>query len=203
MKKLIASWMLLSFAAMLPAGTPREKRAKYGFATKDYSIQMAVTFFRPYVGRRLAFVSTIDPGKQVCYSADGSDRCVEHLVGALAVGQYSVRLANGGIPRSGPIREDVTASAHSAGLPERAPVPAIQTLTNGIASDIQAFGYDESALSRAERTRGRKKAQAKLWRLCRQELYMNQDTKPFAIVEWKHTLNGISIVRIYAPSDGE
>jgi hypothetical protein len=46
-------------------------------------------------------------------------------------------------------------------------------------------------------------AQAMLWRLCRQELYMNQDTRPFAIVEWKHALNRISIVRIYAPPDAK
>jgi hypothetical protein len=37
------------------------------------------------------------------------------------------------------------------------------------------------------------------WRLYRQTLYIDQDEKPFAIVDWKHTLDGISIVQIYAP----
>jgi hypothetical protein len=41
------------------------------------------------------------------------------------------------------------------------------------------------------------------WRLCRQELYVDKEMKPFAIVEWKHTVNGISIVQIYAPPDRE
>jgi len=32
---------------------------------------------------------------------------------------------------------------------------------------------------------------------------MDEETKPFAILEWKHTLNRISIVQIYAPLDRE
>jgi hypothetical protein len=74
-----------------------------------------------------------------------------------------------------------------------------QKLERGIGSDIQAFGYDEGPLRHAERTSMRRQATATWWRLCRQELYVDQETKPFAIVEWKHTLDRIRIVRIYAP----
>jgi hypothetical protein len=78
-----------------------------------------------------------------------------------------------------------------------------QKLIEGIGSDIQAFGYEEASLKQADRIRIRRQAQAAWWRLCRQELYVDEEVKPFAIVEWKHTLNRISIVQIYAPPDRE
>lgn len=204
MKRMLGSWMLFSLTSSLLAVSLPERSVKYGFATKDYSIEMTVTFFERYIGRRLAFVSGVDPGTEVCYSADGATgRCVEHFVGAVAVVRYSVTLANGAPPKSASIREYVTTSAQSSGLPQRAPFSMTQKLVNGTGTDIQAFGYDEAPLKRVSRTRTRQQAQAMLWRLCRQELYVNEGTKPFAIVEWKHTLNRISIVQIYAPPDGE
>lgn len=75
----------------------------------------------------------------------------------------------------------------------------VETLIKGIGSDIQAFGYDETPLKRADRGRIRRQAQATWWRLFRQELYIGEETRPFAIVEWKHTLNHITIVQIYGP----
>jgi len=76
-----------------------------------------------------------------------------------------------------------------------------QKLVKGIGSDLPVFGYDEGPLKKADRSPTRKQAQAAWWRLCRQELYVDKETKPFAMVEWKHTLNRISIVQIYAPRD--
>jgi hypothetical protein len=205
MKSLLGSWMLLSLTSLLQGGSqPPESEVKYGFATKDYSIELRVNSFDSYLGRRLAFLSSVDPGKEVCFSADaGGGPCVEHFVGAVAVVRYSVRLANGAAPRFASIREYVTVSAQSSELPERAPFSMTQKLVNGIGSDIQAFGYDEAPLKRVDRTRTRKLAQAMPWRLCKQELYLNEEPKPFAIVIWKHTLNRISIDHIYAPPDGE
>jgi hypothetical protein len=68
-----------------------------------------------------------------------------------------------------------------------------QKLVKGIGSDLQVFGYDEGPLKKVERVPTRKQAQSTSWRLCKQELYVDEETKPFAILEWKHTLNGISI----------
>jgi len=199
MKTLFGSWMLLALASISQAASAPEQNSKYGFATRDYSIGMTVTFLDPYLGRRLAFFS--DSGKELCYSAgDGTaGRCVEQFVGAVAIVTYSVKLANGGIPGSISIRECVTVSAQSSGLPVRAPFSMTQKLVKGIGSDVQAFGYDEGPLTHAERTSTRRQAQAKWWRLCRQELYVDEERRPFAIVEWRYTLNGINIMHIYAP----
>jgi hypothetical protein len=76
-------------------------------------------------------------------------------------------------------------------------------LVDGIGSDLQVFGYDEGPLKQADRVRSRRQRKATWWRLYRQELYVDQETEPFAIVEWKHTLNRISVVEIYSPPDRE
>jgi hypothetical protein len=204
MKQVLGSWILLTAAWTAQAAGSPENNSKYGFATKDYSIEVKVAYFEPYKGSRLAFFTDANPGRQICFSGDGAgNRCVEHFVGALAVVTYSVRLAGGGRPASASIREAVTVSAQSPGLPRRESVSITQKLVNGMATDIQAFGYDDTTLGKADRSWSRNQAQRILWRLCTQELYINKDTRPFAIIEWKHQLDRISIMRIYAPADGK
>ena len=78
-----------------------------------------------------------------------------------------------------------------------------QKLVKGIGSDLQVFGYDEGPLKKSQRSPTRKQTQSTWWRLCKQELYVDEETKPFAIVEWKHTLNRVSIIQIYAPPNRE
>jgi hypothetical protein len=200
MKELFGSWIvLLSLTSILKATPPAVQETKYKFATRDYLIEMRVAFFAPYRGRRLAFFESLDPRKELCYSAAGRARaCIEQFVGALAVVNYEVKPANSSrLPRSASIRECVTTSAQSAGLPASAPFSMRQRLVDGIGSDIQVFGYDQASLKKAARIRIRSEAQATWWRLCKQELYMDQETKPFAIVEWKHALDRISITRVY------
>ena len=34
-----------------------------------------------------------------------------------------------------------------------------------------------------------------MWVVYRQELFVNGDSEPFGVVEWKHTLNRIEVVR--------
>jgi hypothetical protein len=205
MKASLASWILLSLASISQATSAPEKDITYGFATRDYLIEMKITFVDPYVGQRLTFSSSLDPGRELCFSAgDGrTGPCIERFVGAVAVVTYSVKLANGGTPSLVSIRERVTVSAQSPGLPQRAPFSMTQKLVKGIGSDLQVFGYDEGPLKKATRIPTRKQAQSTWWRLCKQELYVDEETKPFAIVEWKHTLNRVSIIQIYAPPNRE
>jgi hypothetical protein len=202
MKKSLGRWiLLLSLPAISQATSAPVQEAKYNFTTRDYSIEMRVAFFAPYLGHRLVFFDSLDPRKELCYSADGgAGPCIEQFVGAVAVVNYSVKLANSSrSPRSVSIRECVTVSAQSVGLPESIPFSMTQKLVEGIGSDIQVFGYDQGSLKKADRVRIHSQAQATWWRLCKQELYVDQETKPFAIVEWKHTLDRISVTQIYAP----
>ena len=68
-------------------------------------------------------------------------------------------------------------------------------MLHGVGSDIQAFGYDESAVAEPERAALRAETRARMWRVYRQELFLNGDSEPFGVVEWKHTLDRIEVVR--------
>lgn len=205
MKISLGSWLLLSLASFSQATSAPEQDTTYGFVTRDYWIAMKITFLDPYVGQRLAFSSSLEPGRELWFSAgDGrGGSCIERFVGAAAVVTYAIKLTNGRTPSLVSIREHVTVSAQSPGLPQRAPFSMTQKMVKGIGSDLQVFGYDEGPLKNAKRIPTRKQAQSTWWRLCKQELYVDEETKPFAILEWKHTLNRISIVQIYAPPNSE
>jgi hypothetical protein len=90
----------------------------------------------------------------------------------------------------------VTVTAQSADLPSRPPFDKTQVLTNGAINDLQAFGYDESDIAEGERAAERQKSKDRLWRLCRQELYLNDETVPFATISWRYTLDVIEILRV-------
>jgi hypothetical protein len=189
---------------MVTGGLARERDVTYGFTTMQYTIEMRISFLDPYEGRRLVFYSSVDASKPICRLLDGTPgKCIDRFLGAVAVVRYSVRLANGGIPETAAIREYVTVTAQSPGLAERAPFSMTLLLVDGIGSDLQVFGYDEGPLKQGDRVRSRRQRKATWWRLYRQELYVDQETAPFAIVEWKHTLNRISVVEIYSPPDRE
>ncbi len=200
MRILFACCLLLNFVSASQADRRRVPDVTYGFATRQYMIEMRVSFPDPYSGRRLAFHSTLEPEKQICPAIDGiPSACIDRFVGAVAAVKYSVKFPDGAIPGKVAIREHVTVTAQSPGIAGRSPFSMTQLLIEGIGSDIQVFGYDEALLRQDDHAQPRKQRLAQWWRLYRQELYVDQETEPFAIVEWKHTLNRISIMAIYSP----
>jgi hypothetical protein len=118
MKTSLGSWILLSLSSISQA-TAAGTDINYGFATRDYLTEMKITFLDPYVGRRLVFSSSLDTGKELCFTvgAGRTGPCINRFVGAVTVVTYTVRLANGGTPNLVSIRERVTVSAQSPGLP--------------------------------------------------------------------------------------
>jgi len=194
----------LVFSAALTAmavAEPQEKEFKCGFATERYVIEMTVSFSEPYLGRRLVFYSSTDPQKELCYSDDGGrqGKCPERFVGAVATVRFSVRRRNAKAPGRTSIREHVTVMAQSEGLQERPPFSKTVELVNGVGSDLQVFGYDEAEVVESERIRARLEARQTIWRLFRQALYIDGEEEPFAVVEWRHAVDGIRILRMYSP----
>ena len=114
--------------------------------------------------------------------------------GALAVATYRFQPRRKNVPKPATLREVVKGLAHSEGLDERPPYIREQSLVRGVGSDIQAFGYDEAAVAEPERAALRVSC-ATTWRVYRQELFLNRDSEPFGVVEWKHTLNRIEVVQ--------
>lgn len=168
------------------------------FSTENFVVTMKVSFLPPFRGRRLAFYQSPQLTRAACFTSDGAEttQCAEGFVGAVAIALYSVQLANGRPPREFLLRERVTVTAQHPALPVREPFDRTIALVDGLGSDLQVFGFNERELPRDARTKARREAE-RLWRIYRQELYANQQEAPFAVIEWKHTIRSIAIVRAY------
>jgi hypothetical protein len=174
--------------------------AFYEFSTAKYTIQMRISFPPPYEGDRLELYQSAHPGKAVCISIQvEASRCTERFFGAVAVVAFSVIRSANGKSAAGSVRELATLVQQSPGLPERPPFAMSIRLIDGLGSDLQAFGYDETPLPQADRAAERKAAKG-AWRRCRQELYMDRDPQPFAVVEWLHTTSQIRLLSVDAGS---
>jgi hypothetical protein len=171
----------------------------YGFSTAKYDIRMRVSFPAPYEAKRLSVYHAADPVKEDCLSvATDASGCIDSFVGALAVVSFAVTQADNGKPAAASIREMVAVVEQSPGLPSRPPFAMTVKLTDGIGSDLQAFGYDEGHLPAVGRAAEREAAKA-AWRRYRQELYLDKDRQPFAVIEWLHTITRIRILSVDAP----
>ena len=62
-------------------------------------------------------------------------------------------------------------------------------------------GYDETPVPPETRSAERETAK-RAWRRYRQELYIDQDPRPLAVIQWLHTISGIRIVRIDPQREG-
>lgn len=183
---------VLWFAVLTCLG--QSSSVKYIFKAQDAVVEMLIDFPAAYSGKPLMFYTGPGLEQKTCYAREaGSEDCPTRFVGAMAVVKFSVRRANGRSAKSALLREQVTLLAQSPQLPPAAPVSVTAQLVNGIASDIQLFGFDEASLGETERERERR-AWKPLWKLYRQELFLDRQSVPFAVIEWRHSVSGISIV---------
>jgi hypothetical protein len=68
-------------------------------------------------------------------------------------------------------------------------------LPGGGLSDLQVFGYDEARMAPEDRARSRRDNE-RICRQFRQELYLNFDPLPIAVIEWRHSLGRIEVVSV-------
>ena len=187
---------LLSFVSTLLTWASSEPQ-RHIFTAGDHIITMDVRFGKPYVGTRLVFYDDKDPLKPICFTGNGENgACPTRFVGAVAMVRFTVKRATGTLASKTSIREHVTVMAQSPDLPPRPPFDRTQVITKGTINDLQAFGYDESDIAEGEREAEREKSRERLWRLCRQELYLNGETVPFAVIHWRYTLDAVEILRV-------
>lgn len=163
--------------------------ASYTFAADDAIITFQIDFLPPFTGSRLSLYS----GKKALTlfpelpATTGLDR----FVGAAAIVTYSVRNKKGK-PLQGAIREKVESLGQSEDVPPRATFHKTVKLVQGVASDLQLFGYDETAIPVAERPAVREASKG-TWRKFRQLLFLDGAQTPFALIEWTHRIYGIQM----------
>ncbi len=165
---------------------------EYRFSTPDHEVTMTVQFQEPYRGQPLAFYKPEDPGKRQCFTG----KCIDRFVGAAAVVNFTVIRGHGKAPKPRQFRELVTIIEQSPDMPSTPPFDLTLKVVNGQVGDIQVMGYDEDGIADAERARMRAESQSRMWRRVRQELFLNGAKTPFAVIEWKHTMSGVEIVKV-------
>lgn len=167
----------------------------YDFTAGKATITLQVRFLEPYVGQPLTLYEGDELRRDVCASLPGAV-CPQRFVGAVAIGTFTVRAANGRPLSRSAIREYVTVVAQSADLPARPPFSKTQPLTRGVASDVQVFGYDETPIPEEHRAALREQSREQSWVIYRQQLYLDADAEAFAVIDWRHTIDGLEILRV-------
>jgi hypothetical protein len=176
--------------AALPAAASARQDVLW-FATVEFDIQMTIEYHDGYSSEGFWFREEC-LGGQFCLSAAGEKdrRCLADFRGSLAVAQYRFHpRTTGRIARW--MRESVRTIDRDPRLGDRPAFERRIQLDRGMASDLQAFGYESSAGHRVSPTVPRGP-----WYLFRQDLYLEPQPQPFLTIYWKHGLPSIRALDI-------
>lgn len=196
MNRRVFLWSLASLGVSTqPLRAEKRTEPHYRILTGDCEVRMSVEYFANGSTDSFRFRDRLS-NSVFCVSADGQrdQTCLNRFVGSMAIARYNFR-SRLRSQRPLHLRERVLTIDHDDRISARPPFERVMTLEEETASDIQAFGYnpDDAAASEAK--------PAPVWRLLRQNLYLNDRTDAFLIVHWKHTLDSISLVDVI-PGDG-
>ena len=175
-----------SIGSALPAST---RECLYRFATAECKIEMTVQFYDRYSSRGFWFEERL-ASRSLCLSGQGEEtrNCLENFAGSLAVARYRVRPLAGERHMTA-LREHVRTIDHDARIDQRPPFDREIRLVHGIASDIQAFGYETATPSPPSNGQDP-------WCFFRQDLYFDRQPSPFLVVHWRHALSGIRVLDV-------
>ena len=166
-----------------------EATTVYRVQTPGCTIEMQIGSSKRYSGTPVFFYPEEIGLQKQCLSETGdldSGNCVKRFVGAVAVVRF---YAKRGDAECSAMREYVRVIDQDSESKHLPPYERTISLGTGTGSDIQLFGFDQRALV----TGGELPPS---WRLFRQELFLDQTTKPFLIVHWKHTLTSIGLMDV-------
>jgi hypothetical protein len=172
---------------------PRKDETVYRFETPDWNIQMTVKFYDRYASRGFWFTEQ-QSSHAFCLSGSGQESrdCLDRFTGSLAVAQYLVHPRSTG-SRLTFLKEHVRTIDQDDRLSTRAPFDRTIELRDGVASDIQVFGYVPETTAVHEQAASERNGP---WCLLRQDLYFDEQHSPFLVVHWKHTLGAIRILDV-------
>jgi hypothetical protein len=189
-------FFLWSGAAALGTSRARSKPANnetvYRFAAGDCDVSMAVEFFDNYSSNGFYFRDLMAQ-RRFCLSRAGEENrsCSPNFIGSIAIARYHVHCHSREPVRLALI-ERVRTIDQGNRLRNRAPFERRIELTDGVASDIQAFGYQADEAS----TLGDSAASDPPWYLLRQDLYLEGADILFLVIHWKHTLGAIRLLDV-------
>lgn len=186
-------WGLTSLA--LARGTKKPEKDSetiYRFLTPECEVRMSVQHFENSSGKDFRFRDRLT-NRGFCLTANGEEDggCSLRFAGSMAIAIYHFFPRFVGFAPA-KLRERVMMIDHDSRMAPRPPFERDLSIERDMASDIQAFGYDAGDPAQAS-------ANAKsrsVWSLLHQDLYMNDESSPFLILHWKHTLDQISLMDV-------
>jgi hypothetical protein len=186
-------WGLASLA--LARGTRKAEKASetvYRFLTPESEVRMSVQHFENSSGKDFRFRDQLT-NRGFCLAANGEEdgSCGVRFAGSIAIAIYHFFPRFSAFPPI-KLRERVVMIDHDSRMAPRPTFERDLAIERDMASDIQAFGYDKDDPTQAKDnaiSRG-------VWSLLHQDLYVNDESSPFLIVHWKHTLDQISLVDV-------
>jgi hypothetical protein len=169
----------------------------YRFLTPECEVRMSVQFLANSSTESFHFRDRLT-NRAFCLSADGKENrgCLQRFVGAMAIARYAFR-SRSHSPAPLNLRERVLTIDNDSRVSAPPPFERELAAEREIVSDIQAFGYNPDDPQQA----AFHDKPLSVWRLLRQDLYLNGQTTAFLIVHWKHTLDFISLLDVI-PGDG-
>ena len=180
-------------------GLKAENRSEpnYRFRTPECEVRMSVQFLANASTEGFRFRDRLT-NRTFCLSAGGEEDhgCLERFIGAMAIARYAFHpRRHSAAPLN--LREHVVTIDNDSRMTPPPPFERVLSAEREVISDIQAFGYNPNDPQQAAfRTKP-------TWRLLRQDLYLNEQTTPFLIVHWKHTLDLISLVDVIPGDETE
>jgi hypothetical protein len=166
--------------------------ATYRLRTPEGEVRMSVRYFAAPATNNFMFRDGLT-ARPFCLSADGEQNrnCLERFVGSMAIASYQFRSRRTPrVPLN--LRERVVTIDQDDRMSPRPPFEREMAVERDVVGDIQAFGYTPD---------GADAGSLAVWRLLRQNLYLNDQTSAFLILHWKHTLKFISLVDVI-PGEG-
>ena len=135
----------ISFGVPLASASLKKEETVYQFAILDCAIRLTVEFYDRYSSNGFWFEERRTE-RHYCLSADGDEghNCVTNFVGSIAIARYRIRSRSHSTNLLG-LREHVRSIDQDSRVNERPPFERTLQLQNGLASDIQAFGYEADA----------------------------------------------------------
>ena len=184
-------WSGAALGASLEASPRVKNEMVYRLATREWDVRMSVEFYNRYSSSGFWFEDR-ESNRGFCLSARGAEgrNCLANFSGSLAVVRYRIRSRSRKLDLIS-LREYVRTIDRDSRLSGRPPFERTLALQGGIASDIQAFGYEADASSQVQ-----VKADHEPWCLLRQDLYFDKENLPFLVVHWKHALSAIRLLDV-------
>ena len=189
MKRRCFLWIGAVFGTPAIASRSGDRETVYRFAAGDWEIRMAVEFFDNYSSNGFWFTERIAE-RRFCLSGNGKENvgCLPNFVGSVAIARYHIQ-QHAHSRKAHALRERVRTIDQDARIASRPPFERTIELQDGVASDIQAFGYDVESSSPSREPR----VPNGPWCLLRQDLYLEGQDSLFLVLHWKHTLNAIRL----------